>query len=103
MTISHTQSTLRRMAIGLVAFAVLAVGLRIAFPGSSPPAAGLLVLAVVFSLAFSLLGQPLRVIPWREGRRFGVALSYVVFVVAIATASYVAWALHAWPPLDGVA
>jgi hypothetical protein len=96
MTSSPIRSKLRRMVIGASLFALVLLGMAAAFPSSSPPVSGLVILAAVFSLSFAIFGEPLRFLPWRDGDRAGIWLSYVVSAMSCATVLYVTWALHSW-------
>lgn len=84
------------MATGACLFALVLIGLAAAFPGASPPVSGLVVLAGVFSLAFGIFGEPLRLLPLRDGVRAGVWFSYAVSVFSGTMALYGAWVLHTW-------
>ncbi len=103
MTSSQMGKKLQRMGAGAVLFALVLLGLAATFPSSSPPLVGLIVLGSIFSLAFGIFGEPLRFIPWRDGGRAGVWLSYAVSAVCVALALYLAWVLHAWPVVQTAA
>ena len=96
MTASPIRAKLKRMVVGLVLFAVLAFGLSLVFPEAAPPAFSLGAAAGIFSAGFGVFGQPIRLIPWREGGRWGVLVSYLISFVCVSASSYGAWVLFSW-------
>jgi hypothetical protein len=96
MSTSPIRSKLKRMAVGLVLFALMALSLSLLFPDAAPPAFALGAAGGIFSAGFGVFGQPIRLVPWREGGRFGVLVSYVISSVCVAAASYGTWVLFSW-------